>query len=146
MDAASDPHNIIRHFISQIKSDYEKELVDKLIYKKNGYHKIKYIPFDENWIIEEDFVPCKSALICLSQIKNALRYFDAHFKSYECKKIVMYVSKLFEDIMKCMLIYGCKNVPCHISKYYYTNGSSDCITRDMALGMSHSVINNMLRS
>jgi hypothetical protein len=138
MTEKTDPHTIICHFIAQVKSDFERELVQKLIYKKSARNRVKLIPFDENWVIKEDFAPCKNALIILAQIKLSLLYHAKSFKSHESKKILMYIHTLYNDIMMCMLMRGCKYVPCRMLL------ADECIDKDVALGMSTSIINNML--
>jgi len=132
----------VKHLISKVTCIDEQEILIKLIYHKGRYHSIKCIPFQDDWSISWDLEVVKSALIKLSSIRFALDYWKKSLHTPEALRVLMYVDKVYHDLLKFLIFEGSKNVPFIIKNRYLTIG---CISKEQALIISHEIVESVLK-
>jgi hypothetical protein len=120
MTTTSDFNYAIRQLIGNITDPLEQEISTKLVYQRTSYHKVKLIPFHEEWIIDPCFEPVKQALVKLSSIRFAVNAFRTQLKSVPALRVIMYVDRVYHDLFKCLIFNGCKDAPDHITERFVT--------------------------
>lgn len=138
MDKTLDPHINICFFLSQIKSDYERELLEKIIYTKSRLNSVKYIPFRDTWITDSDLEDIKKAVIVLSQLRLGMLYVTTSIKSFEAKKVSMYINTLYVNLLR---IINKKNWFLQSKN----TQSCDCLFDDnTAINIARTILKNFL--
>lgn len=109
----------VYHLIKAIADPIEQEIAAKLIFHKTEqHHKVKYVPFHEDWGIDPSFAPVKDALIKLTTIKFALASFKAQLQSTSALRVTMYIDRVYQDLFKCLIVHGCSAAPDYILRRY----------------------------
>jgi hypothetical protein len=88
-----------------------KERIDiiSLVFSKTNKHKVKYIPYDINWLIKKDFEIVANSLIKLTSIKITIKNYN--FKDYYSKCIAEHIDFLYNILKNGLIAFGCTNPP-----------------------------------
>jgi hypothetical protein len=113
--------NYIIALSQKINDNNERIDIISFIFSKTEKHKVKYIPYDINWIIKKEFEIVTNSLIKLTLIKITLKNYN--FKDYSSICIVEHIDFLYTLLRNGLIAFGCKNPPfiIDISTLNYTS-------------------------
>lgn len=97
-----DLNNTLAFYTSSIKSRSEREVVNRLLFKRSVEHNICYMSYDYNWGFPPDYVV--SALLKLSRVINALSSYEHMFHDKNTFLLITHLRTLYSSILKALKV------------------------------------------
>ena len=70
-----------------------------------------------------------------------MNYWKKSLHIPESMRVLMYIDKVYHDLLKYIIFKGSANVPDHVKKIYFTEG---CISKEQALEMAYDISSTVL--
>ena len=114
----------------------EKELLTSMLFTKTRFSKVKYMPFDYNWVILKEYEPVASALVKISGavlMLSMCQFMDKHSNF-----VIDHVRFIFNTLKDGLILIGCKNPP----RYHVSQNVN--IHKDTLLEIARQVNENFI--
>lgn len=107
--------NVIRQLHSlahKISDPYERNMAIDLISRRSMLHRVCYMQFDPNWVIDSRKSECiMHAMVKMSRLKVAYNY--CTFKDPAAKVLGARIDYICNVLRSGLIIHACKNAPMH---------------------------------
>lgn len=103
--------------ISMISSDYERDLLERIIFTRTSLNKVRLIPFDFNWILKKEFNVVLDAIIALSGVIIGLKNTQQAFKEDKSKQCIIDIEILYRLLKEGLREHGCKHPSYKLGTY-----------------------------